>query len=274
MPATLLPLLSAAELVESSIPKHVSFLGGVYVVADSADQALQVLQQTAARLDTYIDVSAFPSGEDIIRVIDAGASTVIVTKAQLDGLASASLDQDRVALLITGVTKEEIVDAVGDKSIGLFASNVADVDLMEAWLNEYGKDHPPVYVSFKSPSEEHAIKVSKLGGIPVVPADQLSAGGPVSAAKVLLAGAQSDRPDGLFTTIVTDERGTALGLVYSSEKSLEESLRTGRGVYQSRKRGLWYKGDSSGDVQELLHVAFDCDQDCLLFVVRQKGKGK
>jgi phosphoribosyl-AMP cyclohydrolase len=46
------------------------------------------------------------------------------------------------------------------------------------------------------------------------------------------------------------------------------------GVYQSRKRGLWYKGATSGDTQELVKFCFDCDQDCLKFVVKQKGRGK
>jgi phosphoribosyl-ATP pyrophosphohydrolase/phosphoribosyl-AMP cyclohydrolase/histidinol dehydrogenase len=64
-----------------------------------------------------------------------------------------------------------------------------------------------------------------------------------------------------------------LGLVYSSVESVVESMRTGRGVYMSRKRGLWYKGDSSGDVQELVKISLDCDGDCLQFIVRQKGKG-
>ena len=95
----------------------------------------------------------------------------------------------------------------------------------------------------------------------------------MDVSKVLLANTKSDRADGLFATLVTDERGTALGLVYSSEKSVSESLRTGSGVYQSRKRGLWYKGESSGDTQELVKIGLDCDQDCLRVVVRQKGRG-
>ena len=45
-------------------------------------------------------------------------------------------------------------------------------------------------------------------------------------------------------------------------------------MYQSRKRGLWYKGASSGDTQELVRVGLDCDNDCLVFVVRQKGRGQ
>jgi len=44
-------------------------------------------------------------------------------------------------------------------------------------------------------------------------------------------------------------------------------------VYWSRTRGLWLKGDESGDTQELLHVAVDCDRDTLRFTVRQRGRG-
>lgn len=84
---------------------------------------------------------------------------------------------------------------------------------------------------------------------------------------------RSDRPDGLFATVVTDERGVALGLAWSSRESLREAVRTGRGVYHSRKRGLWVKGESSGAAQELLRVDLDCDRDALRFVVRQAGAG-
>jgi hypothetical protein len=47
---------------------------------------------------------------------------------------------------------------------------------------------------------------------------------------------RSDRPDGLFTTIVSDEFSKALGLVYSSQESILEAIRCGRGVYYSRSR--------------------------------------
>jgi len=83
----------------------------------------------------------------------------------------------------------------------------------------------------------------------------------------------SDRPDGLWPTLVTDERGVALGLAYSDAESLREALRTGRGVYRSRKRGLWIKGESSGATQQLLRVEVDCDRDTLRFTVRQAGEG-
>jgi phosphoribosyl-ATP pyrophosphohydrolase/phosphoribosyl-AMP cyclohydrolase len=83
----------------------------------------------------------------------------------------------------------------------------------------------------------------------------------------------SDRPDGLIPTVVVDERGTALGLAYSSRESLEQAVTERRGVYQSRTRGRWVKGESSGATQELLRVDLDCDRDALRFTVRQRGAG-
>lgn len=83
----------------------------------------------------------------------------------------------------------------------------------------------------------------------------------------------SDRPDGLYPTIVTDEQGVALGLCYSSKESINEAIRIGCGVYWSRSRGLWRKGESSGCTQELLSISMDCDSDTLCFAVRQTGPG-
>ena len=83
----------------------------------------------------------------------------------------------------------------------------------------------------------------------------------------------SDRPDGLIPTVVTDERGVALGLVYSSKESIAAAVDQRRGIYHSRRRGLWRKGESSGDVQMLLRVTADCDRDAARFTVRQTGAG-
>jgi phosphoribosyl-AMP cyclohydrolase / phosphoribosyl-ATP pyrophosphohydrolase len=83
----------------------------------------------------------------------------------------------------------------------------------------------------------------------------------------------SDRPDGLIPTVVTDERGVALGLVYSSKESITAAVNERRGIYQSRRRGLWRKGESSGAVQELLRVTPDCDRDSVRFTVRQTCSG-
>lgn len=84
---------------------------------------------------------------------------------------------------------------------------------------------------------------------------------------------RSDRPDGLWPTVVTEADGSLLGLCYSSTRSLRAALDRGIGVYESRRRGMWVKGASSGATQELLSVAVDCDRDALCFRVRQAGNG-
>jgi len=85
---------------------------------------------------------------------------------------------------------------------------------------------------------------------------------------------RSDRPDGLWPTVVCDERGVALGLAYSNAESMIEAIETGRGVYWSRSRGsIWRKGETSGAAQALVRVSVDCDRDALRFVVRQAGAG-
>jgi phosphoribosyl-ATP pyrophosphohydrolase len=84
---------------------------------------------------------------------------------------------------------------------------------------------------------------------------------------------RSDRTDGLWPTVVVDELGTALGLVYSSPESLERAIEDRRGVYQSRSRGVWVKGETSGAIQDLVAVDVDCDRDTLRFTVRQHDPG-
>jgi phosphoribosyl-ATP pyrophosphohydrolase/phosphoribosyl-AMP cyclohydrolase len=97
--------------------------------------------------------------------------------------------------------------------------------------------------------------------------------GRLPLAEGFAAALTSDRQDGLWPTVVVDERGIALGLAYSSLDSLRAALEQGRGVYHSRSRGLWVKGESSGALQEFLRVDADCDRDTLRFMVRQEPPG-
>ena len=83
---------------------------------------------------------------------------------------------------------------------------------------------------------------------------------------------RSDRPDGVYTTVVCDDHDVCLGLVYSNEQSIRTAVSERRGVYWSRSRGgLWKKGETSGMFQELLAIRFDCDGDALRFSVIQRG---
>ena len=97
--------------------------------------------------------------------------------------------------------------------------------------------------------------------------------GELSLADAIAAPLTSERPDGLWPTVVVDESGVALGLTWSSRESLDQAVEQQRGIYQSRKRGLWEKGATSGATQDLLGIAVDCDRDALRFTVRQRGSG-
>lgn len=80
---------------------------------------------------------------------------------------------------------------------------------------------------------------------------------------------------GLVPVIAQDIRtGAVLMLAYMNREALETTLREGRACYWSRsRRELWRKGATSGDVQIVREVRIDCDQDTILLLVDQQGKG-
>lgn len=79
--------------------------------------------------------------------------------------------------------------------------------------------------------------------------------------------------DGLIPTIVQDvDSKQVLMLGYSNCESLKKTFDTGLATYYSRSREeLWTKGMTSGNTQEFKTALFDCDQDALLFKVKQNG---
>jgi phosphoribosyl-ATP pyrophosphohydrolase len=95
--------------------------------------------------------------------------------------------------------------------------------------------------------------------------------GRLDLASSVAAVMRSDRADGLWPTVVVDERGAALGMAFSDAESLRTAIEAKRGAYHSRSRGLWLKGETSGATQELRAVDVDCDRDTLRFTVRQHG---
>lgn len=80
-------------------------------------------------------------------------------------------------------------------------------------------------------------------------------------------------PDGLIPAIAQDEAtGEVLMFAWMNAGSVARTLATGRVTYWSRSRAaFWVKGETSGHVQDLVEMRFDCDRDCLLVLVRQTG---
>lgn len=77
---------------------------------------------------------------------------------------------------------------------------------------------------------------------------------------------------GLVPAIVQEENGQVLMLAYMNEESLQKTIETGYTWFFSRSRQkLWQKGETSGNVQQVKEISYDCDGDTLLVRVHQTG---
>lgn len=297
LPSVDLGLSSSVDATTGLTLNQVAYLGSCLVTVDhdSLPTALQFLKQNFGKLEINADVRQIYSLDEVFQVLHAGARRVFVTFEQLKVLSCYPEDQLAPGRLVLTISPdnprtnlEKLKGWLGENTSWKTAPWAFDGDrgseYVDAVLTEMDNNPPsadqviwikvsdntvPEDVLSKYPGSSYIVPASKL----TFDTTQAGAEKLVSATNLILAGAAPDRKTGLFTTTVVDERGTALGLVYSSKESINEALKTGTGVYQSRKRGLWYKGESSGDTQELISIDFDCDKDCLLFRVRQKGRG-
>lgn len=79
--------------------------------------------------------------------------------------------------------------------------------------------------------------------------------------------------NGLIPAIAQQhDSGEVLMLAWMSRDSLTETIATGRVCYWSRSReALWRKGETSGHVQRLVDLRYDCDADSILLLVDQYG---
>ena len=79
--------------------------------------------------------------------------------------------------------------------------------------------------------------------------------------------------DGLIPAIVQEHgSGRVLMMAWMNRSSLLKTLELGQTVFWSRSRQkYWIKGESSGHVQKVRDLAFDCDGDTLLIQVDQVG---
>ena len=80
-------------------------------------------------------------------------------------------------------------------------------------------------------------------------------------------------PEGLIPAIIQEQStGRVLMMAWMNRASLEKTIETKRTFFWSRSRQkFWMKGESSGHVQVVKDIAFDCDGDTLLIQVEQTG---
>lgn len=78
---------------------------------------------------------------------------------------------------------------------------------------------------------------------------------------------------GLIPAIVQDYLdGTVLMMAWMNRESLQKTMETGETWFWSRSRQeLWHKGATSGHLQNVKSLRYDCDSDALLIGIEQIG---
>ncbi|MDD1743112.1 MAG: bifunctional phosphoribosyl-AMP cyclohydrolase/phosphoribosyl-ATP diphosphatase HisIE [Methanomassiliicoccales archaeon] len=78
---------------------------------------------------------------------------------------------------------------------------------------------------------------------------------------------------GLIPVIVQDSvTNEVLMMAFANQEAYDKMIETGKVHFFSRSRQkLWMKGETSGNVQDIISIQTDCDSDCLLVRVRQTG---
>lgn len=229
--------------------------------------------------------------ESAIFWLDAGATQIILGTAARPEILK-ELPSDRVIVALDAMHDEVVVDGWREKTGRSVADRMRELrpfadHFMVTFVEKEGRlegiplDRIEVLVNAAD-----GAKLTVAGGVTttedIAAIDRLGADAQVGMAlyskqmhlgEAIAAPLTSDRPDGLWPTVVCDEHGVALGLCWSNPESLSEAVERQRGVYHSRSRGLWLKGETSGNTQELLRIDLDCDRDALRFTVRQTGSG-
>lgn len=239
---------------------------------------------------SVVNVQVMVDALDIIKsdgclaacLLDAGCAAVVVDGTNSEALDAAKVPADRlIAHFIYPVAAAEMVKA--KEFCGSISVELTDMaDINKSTILEIMTSVPDaeVTVMFR-PTVCEALTDSDLAAlVGAVSKESKEGAGTISlidptAEQLGLCYAacmRTDRPDGLYTTVVCARNGEALGLVYSSKESIVAALQCGRGVYYSRSRnGLWRKGDTSGHFQTLHRLDVDCDGDALRFTVTQRG---
>ena len=78
---------------------------------------------------------------------------------------------------------------------------------------------------------------------------------------------------GLIPVIVQEQSSHAvLMMAWMNDVAIRQTFQTKRATYWSRSRSqIWVKGETSGNTQDVVSLAFDCDRDALLMTVNQHG---
>ena len=226
------------------------------------------------------------------RWLDAGAMQVMIGTAASAEFCGA-LPRDRVIAAVDAERGEVVVDGWRSRTGANVIDRVRELSASVAGFLFTQVEREGGLAGFDVAAVEAVVRaagaarVTAAGGITtasdVAELDALGADaqvgmalytGTLSLGAAIAAPLTKPLPGDVWPTVVCDEAGRTLGLVWSTRESLTRAVAERRGIYWSRSRGeIWEKGATSGHTQQLLHVDLDCDRDALRFTVRQSGAG-
>ena len=255
---------------------------GLFVFAQNDD--LTVQESLYDTMQALFGAYPFPAGiavrakrfEDIKKAFYTGASYVLVAEAERtpeETLAEAvgRFGSDRLFLELPG-------DALSDPEV---LAKLSRLDLPPVLL----RNLPACPVSY----DGKLILRTASGDLPAYPADQIllpasyyqEMTGKLAQAGIFAGAFYSSitfdelktDANGLVPCIVQDaENGEVLMMAYMNRASFDLTVETGRMTYYSRSRKcLWVKGETSGHLQFVRSLSYDCDADTLLAKVLQRG---
>ena len=81
-----------------------------------------------------------------------------------------------------------------------------------------------------------------------------------------------DKGGGTVSVVVQDATtGAVLMTAFADREALSRTVETGEMHFRSRTRGLWKKGETSGNVLDVVSLSLDCDRDAVLAEVKPRG---
>ena len=91
--------------------------------------------------------------------------------------------------------------------------------------------------------------------------------------KVSLNELDFEKGGGIIPAVVQEYgSGRVLTLAYVNKEAVEKTIETGYAHYYRRSHGrVMMKGETSGNVQEVVDILVDCDRDAILYIVKPKG---
>ncbi|HJS42594.1 MAG TPA: phosphoribosyl-ATP diphosphatase [Gemmatimonadales bacterium] len=228
------------------------------------------------------------------RWLDAGATKVMIGTAATPDFCGA-LPRDRVIAAVDAERSEVVVDGWRAKTGVHVLKRVRELAPLVGGFLFTQVDKEGSMDGFDFGAVEKVVNAAAIDGARVTAAGGVTSTSDIAALDRIGADAQvgmalytgrlslgdavaaplaKPLPGDIWPTVVCDEAGRTLGLVWSTRESLARAVAERRGIYWSRSRqSIWEKGATSGNTQQLLRVDLDCDRDALRFTVRQGGAG-